>query len=454
MKNYLYPSFFVMAMMLMITACDDKLNLVDPQNADESIVYKTDANVKAALVGTYDVLSRTSLFGGNALRNSELLGADGEIIFSGTYTEPDEMFNKKIISVNTNVADTWSNSYEAISRTNDIINALDVVDEADRDQIKGEVLFIRGLVYFELAEYFGQPYSAGNVGTNEAVPLVLKPYGGLADAEVPRATVKAIYDQVVVDLTDAISLLEAGSDPTRANKEAAQAILARLYLQTENYAGARDLANAVIQAGNFDLMNTYAAVFNGGVTAEDIFTIPVSSTDGTNTMQLYYSAKATGGRGDIEIQQKHLDLYEAGDDRLALFYLDPATADTRAGKWKNPYGNVQVIRLAEMYLTRAECNQRLGTSVGATPLKDINDIRGRAKLGTLGAVDLAIILKERHLELAHEGQRIHDVKRLKGSVTQGATTYAFDDERLVFPIPQRDRNVNKALTQNPGYGEN
>jgi hypothetical protein len=52
-----------------------------------------------------------------------------------------------------------------------------------------------------------------------------------------------------------------------------------------------------------------------------------------------------------------------------------------------------------MYLTRAECNFELGTSVGDSPLNDINAIRTRAGLTDLGSVDLADILLERRLEL-------------------------------------------------------
>ena len=85
-------------------------------------------------------------------------------------------------------------------------------------------------------------------------------------------------------------------------------------------------------------------------------------------------------------------------------------------------------------------------------MNDINTIRDRAGLGDLGAVTLNDILLERHLELAHEGQRVHDIKRVKGSVIEGATTFNYNNDKLVFPIPQRERNVNINLEQNSGYG--
>lgn len=102
-----------------------------------------------------------------------------------------------------------------------------------------------------------------------------------------------------------------------------------------------------------------------------------------------------------------------------------------------------------MYLIRAEANFRLGTEVGSTPLQDINKIRARANANLYSApLTLNQILLERELELAFEGFLIHDLKRTKRSVG----SLAYDDNALVFPIPQREIDVNDLLVQNPGYG--
>jgi len=108
---------------------------------------------------------------------------------------------------------------------------------------------------------------------------------------------------------------------------------------------------------------------------------------------------------------------------------------------------VPVVRLAEMYLIRAETNLRLNTAVGATPLADVNLIRARSKATALTSVDLAAILLERRLELAFEGQQLADVKRTAGTVG----TTAYNANNLVLPIPQREIDTNKNLVQNPGY---
>jgi hypothetical protein len=111
------------------------------------------------------------------------------------------------------------------------------------------------------------------------------------------------------------------------------------------------------------------------------------------------------------------------------------------------FGDVPVIRLAEMYLTRAEANFRLGASVGASPLQDVNMIRARVGLAPLAAVTLDDILKERTLELAFEGHNVIEAKRLQKNVG----TTAWNSPKLIFPIPQREMDVNKNLVQNSGY---
>ncbi|MEO8116773.1 MAG: RagB/SusD family nutrient uptake outer membrane protein, partial [Bacteroidota bacterium] len=122
---------------------------------------------------------------------------------------------------------------------------------------------------------------------------------------------------------------------------------------------------------------------------------------------------------------------------------------TYTGKFENLYGNVHIIRLAEMYLIRAEANFRMGTSIGTDPVNDINKIRNRVNLPDYTANELTLdkILLERKLELAFEGFTLHDLKRTEGA----AGVFNWNDPKLVYPIPQRELRVNANLTQNDGY---
>jgi len=128
-------------------------------------------------------------------------------------------------------------------------------------------------------------------------------------------------------------------------------------------------------------------VNNDNNTTEDIFATQITPQDRFSSMTEFFSVPEFGGRdGDIDILQAHLDLYSANDQRLSLFFL--GNGAMRCGKWNNQYGVVNLIRLAEMYLIRAECNIRLSTAVGDTPLADYNVIHTRAGLDPAVSITL------------------------------------------------------------------
>ena len=429
------------------------MDVAPTQTIDENLALSTSQDVKVTLTGAYDGLGGGNLYGGGFQFSSEFLGDDREFVFGGTFSNLDELWRKTVTPGNSQTTATWLNAYATINRANNVLSALSIVDEADRGQVEAEARFIRGVLYFELVKLWGKTWGDGDNNANPGVPLVTTPTRVItAEDNRPRASVQAVYAQVIEDLTKAESLLpatDAGDDATRATRDAATAMLSRVYLMQGKYAEARDAANKVIQSGARELEAAFTDVFaTGGESNEVIFRIAVSDQDATNSMITYFAPSTyPGGRGDIRIQTKHLNLYEAGDVRRTFFVTTNSGSRVFTGKFLDQYGDVPIVRLAEMHLTRAECNQRLGTAIGATPADDVNAIRARAGLGALGTVNLAAILKERHLELAFEGNNLDDIKRNKAAVG----TKPFGDNLLVLPIPQREIDTNKSLTQNPGY---
>jgi hypothetical protein len=358
-----------------------------------------------------------------------------------------------MLTNNTFAASTWSESYRVIFNSNNILNAVDVVKAADKNKVKGEALLQRAMVYFELVKFFGEkPFVAGNPDQLKGVPLITatgptKPQDVFY--QLDRASVAAIYTQVLADASEAETLLP-NTNGVNLNKAAASMFLARVYLQQANYAAARDAANRCITtatANGFGLMTKFEDAFNQSAnTKEDLFAMQVNTQAGSNSCFVYFSTATYGARdGDIEVTDKHYDKYSSADKRKDLFFFEAGSY--RVGKWRDNYKNVKVMRLAEAYLTRAECNSRLSTNVGATVSSDLNQTRSRAGLSLLTAPSLQDILKERELELAFEGQGAWDAKRLKLPIDGKA----YDNEKLTFPIPLREMNVNKKLVQNPGY---
>lgn len=442
-KNWLFAG----ATFVLVTACDSRLDVAPTQSIDETNALGSSQDVEVTLVGAFDGISSANLYGGAIQYSGELLGDDNEVRFAGTFSTLDELWRKTVTTTNTQMRDTWLSGYSTINRANNVLAALDKVNAADKNRVEGSARFIRGAMYFELVRLWGKAWGDGDAAVNLGVPIVTTPTRGVTDADSrPRATVAAVYTQILEDLTKAESLLSSG-DAGFATKSAASAMLARVYLQQSNYAAARDAANRVITSGLHNLTANFENAFiDGPNESEVIFRILINEQDGANSMNTFFAPSTFQGRGDIRVQNKHLALYEAGDVRGEFFVR--ASNNTFTGKFLDQFGDVPVIRLAEMYLVRAECNFRLNTTTGATPLADINRIRSRAGATPLETVDLNAIITERKLELAFEGFQVHDAKRLKRNVS---SAIAFSSDKLVLPIPQREMDTNKALVQNPGY---
>lgn len=447
--NRKFSILTIAALLGIFSGCQKYLELEPSQSVSENLALTSDANVKSVLTGAYSQFDNPGLYGGTLLRDAELLGGNDEIQWVGTYIDPRQVFNKTMIASNSEANSHWSDAYEVINTTNNILGSINVVKVGDKDRVEGEALFLRGLMYFDLIRFFAEQYKFGTANTQYGVPLVLAPTHGIdASSFVGRNTVDEVYSQVITDLTSAAVLLPVDND-VYATSGAANALLARVYLQKGDYANARDAASAVIESGMYELMPTYDAVFNNdNNTTEDIFATQITPQDRFSSMTEFFSVPDYGGRdGDIDILPGHLDLYPSGDERLDLFFI--GNGAFRSGKWNNQYGVVNLIRLAEMYLIRAECNIRLTTNVGATPLDDYNMIHTRAGLAGATTVTLADVLLERRLELSFEGFKIHDVRRLQE--TFGG--YSWNDPKLLMPIPERELEANPALKsqQNPGY---
>jgi hypothetical protein len=185
----------------------------------------------------------------------------------------------------------------------------------------------------------------------------------------------------------------------------------------------------------------------GSNTSEDVFAIQVTTQSGTNGYNEFYDSGDNGGRGDAAISDAWKAKYTSGDQRLNTYFVSGGS--NFIGKFSNNYANVSIIRLAEMYLTRAEANQRLALSTpigGSTPTQDLTVIRNRVNLPLIIAT-LPTILNERKLELAFEGFFLHDAKRTQTNIG----SIVWNDNKLVFPIPQREMDANSKLVQNPGY---
>jgi len=452
-KTYIYKFLLASTLLSVASSCKKALEISPVDTIEQSKALLTSKDVEVALVGSYSALGSRNLYGGRPFLMADFLANTNAIEWYGTYEELTQTINKSLLKTNTFVNNVWAAGYTAINDANNVLAAIAKVDAAKKDKVEGEAKFIRGSVYFDLVRLFSKAYNDGSPTTNLGVPIVLTPTTAVNDQSyVSRATVAAVYAQAIADLTDAETKLPA-TNGFFATKSAAAGMLARLYLQMGNYAAAGAAANRVITSGNYSLTSSYIAAFPtmgssaGSNTTEDVFSIQVTTLTGFNGYNEFYGSSTYGGRGDAVISQAWIDAnYVGTDDRVNAFYDD---GDMYTSKFANPYGNVSIIRLAEMYLIRAECNVRLAPAApigGRTPLQDLAVVRSRAGLTTTSAT-LANILNERKLELAFEGFALHDAKRTQTNIG----SIPWNANNLVFPIPQVELDANKNLTQNPGY---
>ena len=430
----------------LLGACKGALDIEPQQSISTDKATATKENIVNMLKGAYGE-ARTRLFSGVLNVYADLLGNSDQVTWNGTFANLRELHAKEMDSNNASANTLYSWSYAIIGRVNLVLANLNkFTDAKEKSKVEGEAAFIRGLLYFELARYFGKAYEAGKANSQPAVPLNLLPPD--RKTKLKRSTVEEVYAQAISDLKKAYAQLPDENGGVFADKYAAQAILARVYLQMGDYPAARAAANDIIANSKHKLMPNYKAAFDSEVNVDEyLLAWFVNNQEGSNNSVLYYASQSLGGRGgDISIAEAYLKKFDSPSDVRGKFYY--VNKDLKlTSKYTKEFANASPIRLAEMYLIRAETNFREGTAVGASPLQDINTIRKRAEASQLKAVTLADILRERELELAFEGFFLHDYKRTGRKVGK----LAHDDNRLVMPIPQSAMDRNDLLTQNPGY---
>ncbi len=447
-------------MAFILGSCNKALDLKPFQSIDQSQALLTSSDVQITLVGAYNKMSNGNLYGGNVYLQPDLMATQSIIQWSGTFQGLTQMVTQTIPINNVFVDSTWTDGYSVINSVNNVLSALDKVNAADKARVEGEAKFIRGMTYFDLVRMFGRSYNDGDPAANLGVPIVLTPTRAVdASSFVSRATVAQVYQQAISDLTTAESKLPADNS-FYADQNSASAILARLYLQKGDYPNAAAEATKVISSGKYKLNANYADEFpypgrsatHVDNTSEDIFAIQFTAQTvnifNFNGLNAEYASSNDAGRGEIAINQSFINEFSANDTRKALFYDDAGSL--RTDKFSNVYGNLHVIRLAELYLIRAEANLRISaaSAIGDTPVNDVNQVRNRAGIAPLAAVTVNDVLTERRHELCFEGGFfLHDAKRTQ----QNVNGLPFNSPKLVWPIPETEMNANPKLVQNPGY---
>lgn len=431
----------VIAVAALFAACESPLEIDPSQSIGDDVALSTARGVELALTGAYRSFQTGALYDREVTIYPEMY-ADN-LDFTGTYQTDREMQERTVTPDNVALLNMWEDSYAGINRANNVLDAIPNVDltAEQAEEFRGEALFIRALHYFNLVRYFA------------GVPLVLEPSRGI-ESPGARDTQAAVYEQIIDDLVAATPLLPSPGVAGRASETAAQALLAKVYLETANWEGARDMATAVIGSGLYTLPEDYREVFATKNSDESIFELQYS-VNNSNALAFWYFPQSEGGRRGQAPSAELIGAFEAGDERLdaQVAYDDGAPYGIKYWRIQTNDDNVIVLRLAEMYLIRAEANARIPGFDPAVVRADIDEVRVRAGLAPLPTTVTAegdlinAILQERRVELAMEGHRLFDLRR----TGLGESVLGIPAFRLIFPIPQAELDVNEDLEQNPQY---
>lgn len=353
------------------------------------------------------------------------------------------LWRADIFEGSTNV--DWDLPYQQIFYSNVVLEGLEEYVQASNeqeeyDQIKGSALFFRAMAYQELVQQFAVPYQAATAQQALGVPIKL---GADVNLILPRASLQECYEQIIADLEAAIPLLRENIQPiTRPNRTAANALLARVYLNMGDYANALSHANASLQSKS-ELLDYNGVVPVGSLT----FPNPIVNPH-PEILFLQRLNFGIGNNAAFSLVEDFYDSYSEHDLRKALFY----DAERKfIGTYSGHALAFSGLATDEVYLIKAECEARLNseTTAALATLNTLLDHRyadgSDYEVSTNNADELlAVILEERRKELVTR-TRWADLRRLnpdsRFAVTltrtyQGQTyTLPPNSSRYVFAIP-------------------
>lgn len=439
-------------------------------NANAVNYYKTKADFDVAMNSAFATLY-TVYDPENAVSYTELMG-DNATLYSVAGNQADKWAFRDytIEASNTMVYQFWQDGYKAIFNVNTVLDKIQTagLDETFTNRVKAEMMFLRGMYYYNLVQLFGD------------LPLVTKVLTAEESYGVLRSPKADVYALIVNDLSFAAANLPLSDKVTqvgRASKGAAQTLLGKVYLSLGNKPKAAEQLMEVYKSGQYSLLGQYASLFGPNVknTKESIFEIQYLGGSASKPASPYWTAFAPVNNGVITkygggINQVTDDLYneyETGDPRrdatIATGYNDSKgnfVAIKFTKKWTDPTApvngakelsnnNFMVLRYADVLLLLSEATG------DATYLNEVRFRSGVPAFGSAGypaakypTLDRAIE-HERRVELAMEFHRFFDLKRTgRALAVLSGKGKPVTERKLLLPIPQYVITQNPQITPN------
>lgn len=509
MKRIHYKFLWLVALVVATASCKKELQVDPRQSVRFEDALGTRDNINASITGIYGRLKNLRVYGRDLIALPEAL-ADNGFVTQKSGRLINETTNVQNAHFTTGL---YQQSYYGIAEINLALAAIPTVQgtpaitTAERDNWEGQLKFLRALFLFNLVRSYAYDPAMGVAGQDRGgIPISLSTPTTVAEAVKvlgPRVSVDSIYNIIYRDLTQANTQLANSSSasvfPQFATKVAVQALFSRAALTRKDYTNCKRWADSAINFAGGRLVNAGGVVqsWRNPVHPESLFEIRFANqaeNNGVNeSPQTTFTTLLTpgnpgvvGGFGDlVPTPVLRAELGIAGnfgpatittrtDDSRNLLYEvgSPArgTAYVECTKFIGKNGfpnldNIPVIRIPEVFLNRAEAMATPGSPVFDETAARNDLIRIKQNrysnyavsqqtfdAGLTGSFLFEEIIRQRRLELAFEGSRFFDLKRLGRDIVKAqSANLPYTDFRILAPFPIRETDLNPALFQNFGY---
>jgi tetratricopeptide (TPR) repeat protein len=460
-KTFIYCA--IALMMASLTACNDFLTVDQKGKATIPSFLSDPRGLNAGLIGAYNTFY--DYYDNQFLKYPEVAGNMSSMnLSSGSDMLEQYNFTPNATSATTSYY-IWYRIGVALANANNIIQyapavAKDYPTQTDSiNHILGQALLLRALCHFDLCRVYAQPYNYTSDASHLGIPVLTKTPG--PDDNPARSTVKQVYDQILVDLTQASSLLSdnVAKDVHYASLQAVNAMFARVYLYMEDWSNALKYAQLAIGSQTLAQGSDYYNMYmNLNTRGEAIFRL--SGDDMSGKQMSFYATECLPA-------DTLISLFDSNDVRLPLIQQNGAkkcikytatTVPDNQTKREDPF----IFRLSEMYLTAAEAAWESKSYGDAKTYIEaiISRAVGTEKASTILAAYsdntlINLIRTERVKELCFEGHNFFDITRWKQDLVREKNTnstvshIAYPSDLFVLPIPQYELDANENMQPNP-----
>jgi hypothetical protein len=496
MKNLKIGLLALVVLVTTFSSCK-KLDLFPYNSIEQSQSFKTVKDAKTWNAGLYAAF-RGRQYGAYTFSTDVQADQLNASLDFGNRNGNPHRWGPSFLADDYTIRDVWAAYYTAITNINVGITGFEEVkpttpaEIAELDRYKGDAYFARAFYYHQLTLRWAKAYSPASAATDLAVPLITV-YD--VNAQPTRATVKQVYDQILSDITQAKKYLGSFAGVVGAktfNNDVVLALEARVKLHMQDWAGAYTAANTLITGGKYKLTTTAADFKNywhNDGNQESIYQCFVSKPNElANTNSIYLGFIPATGKftPDFIPSQWVVDAYGATDIRKATYFEQksltisgltynniflvnkyPGNTALFTGAATNYQHAPKVFRIAEMYLIAAEAAAKSASAANAlTALNALRVARGLTASSASGTALMTDIMDERFRELAFEGFRLDDLKRLNLGFTRTAAqnvnainvganyntlSVPSSDPKFIWGLPSNDVTINKNLVQNTGW---